>query len=66
MVRSPYFLGQLTDILQKGSNKQYQVVEPILSPVAGAVLMALKEFGIPITEEILTEIAKHERSKIGP
>ncbi|GIN59106.1 N-acetylmuramic acid/N-acetylglucosamine kinase [Lederbergia ruris] len=66
VVRSPYFLGQLTDILQKGSNKQYQVVEPILSPVAGAVLMALKEFGIPITEEILTEIAKHERSKIGP
>ncbi|KRG14493.1 hypothetical protein ACA30_11000 [Virgibacillus soli] len=64
VIQSPYFRFQLNNILKKSANKQYQLIEPKLSPVAGAVLISLKEYGIPITEEIYSEITKHEKSKI--
>lgn len=59
VVNSPYFYqalsGQLTSA---GRNKRYAVVKPQFAPVAGSVLLALKNLNIPIDEAIINNLHK--------
>ncbi|MEK3886434.1 ATPase [Bacillus sp. FSL K6-3431] len=64
VIRSTYIRNQLTTVLQETSNKDYQVIEPILSPVAGAVAMALKKCGIKMGEDLLASLLQHPQSKV--
>jgi len=47
VICSPYMRGKLTELLIANPIKHYYVIEPHLSPVAGAILLAYKELGIP-------------------
>ena len=64
VIRSPYIRKKLTYVLEGSSNKSYRVVEPNLSPVAGAVAMSLKECGIKISQNILDNLSQHAQSKV--
>jgi len=64
VIRSPYIRQKLTYVLEGSANKNYQVVEPNLSPVAGAVAISLKECGIKISQNILYNLSQHDQSKV--
>lgn len=64
VIRSTYIRSQLTEVLQGNSNKDYQVVEPSLSPVAGAVAISLRECGIKMDRELLAGLLQHSQSKV--
>ncbi|MEF3306850.1 BadF/BadG/BcrA/BcrD ATPase family protein [Paenibacillus sp. GYB003] len=63
VVRSPYFREKLAAELSAGRNKRYRLADPAFSPVAGAVLMALKQAGAPIGAETLRRLGQHPRSR---
>ncbi len=62
VVNSPYMKRCLTDKLATGKNKKYVAVEPALSTVAGAVVMALKRLEVPVTDETIRNIQRHPYS----
>ena len=62
VVNSEYFQQQLASRMKKGNKKKYRIVSPAFSPVAGAVLMALKQLGIIITPQLLENLALHPKS----
>ncbi|TMV46317.1 ATPase [Paenibacillus mesophilus] len=62
VVNSRYFEQQLAIRMKAGNNKRYALVKPAFSPVAGAVLLALKQLDIPIGTELLANLALHPRS----
>ncbi|MCM3109665.1 BadF/BadG/BcrA/BcrD ATPase family protein [Lederbergia lenta] len=64
VIRSTYIRQHLTEKLQKNANKKYQVVEPSLSPVAGAIVMALKQCEIKIENKLLIHLLQHPQSRI--
>lgn len=65
VIRSAYICDKLTEVLEGISNKEFQVVEPILSPVAGAIAISLRESGIKVDKELLNRLLKHFQSKVG-
>ena len=52
-----YLRGKVTSDLAFSPNKELHVVRPTLTPVAGAVLLALKELEIPITQAIVDNLS---------
>ncbi|WP_062104360.1 BadF/BadG/BcrA/BcrD ATPase family protein [Bacillus niameyensis] len=64
VIRSPYFSRRFSDILQRCSHKRYNIMEPLMSPVAGAVAMSLKESGIHVTDNIVERLLMHEKSLV--
>lgn len=64
VIRSPYFNRRFSDILQHCSHKRYNIMEPLMSPVAGAVAMSLKESGVHVTDEIVERLLIHEKSSV--
>ncbi|TFE24510.1 BadF/BadG/BcrA/BcrD ATPase family protein [Cohnella luojiensis] len=61
VVNSPYFYRALSEQLSTaGSNKRYTVVKPQFSPVAGSVLLALKNLNIPIDKAIINNLHKSD------
>lgn len=44
-----------------GANRRYELVEPALSPEAGAVLMALDRLGVAPTETIIDNLSRQPR-----
>jgi len=62
VVNSAYFQQQLALRMLKGNNKNYVIVSPAFSPVAGAVIMAFKQLGIIITPQLLENLALHPKS----
>lgn len=63
VINSAYFHQNLSSNMQKGKNKQYQVVSPVFSPVAGAVLLAFKYLQRPIDTDICSNLGLHPSSK---
>lgn len=62
VVNSDYFQLRLATKMSDGNNKKYRLIKPAFSPVAGAVLMALKQLNIPIQQELLHNLSQHPRS----
>lgn len=54
-----YFRQQFHSILKSGKNKAYSIVQPVFSPVAGAVLLAYKQISIPIGPAIRSNLLLH-------
>lgn len=63
VANSHYFQQQLTARMKAGNNRSYLVMQPAFSPVAGAVLLALKHLNIPMKPEILNNLLLHPCSK---
>lgn len=60
VVDSRYYRQQLRRGRQKaGNNKAYWYIEPALSPVAGAVLLAWKALKLPIASDMLVQLSRH-------
>ncbi|MFW5432903.1 BadF/BadG/BcrA/BcrD ATPase family protein [Paenibacillus apiarius] len=59
VIRDPFVSHLLTELLQRngGGAKRYRIIEPRLSPPAGAVLLALRECGAPADEQVLARLA---------
>lgn len=62
VVNSDYFRQQLASGLRAGKNKTYEVVQPALSPVAGSVLLALKQLTIPVDSTLLNRLGSHPKA----
>ncbi|USB33107.1 BadF/BadG/BcrA/BcrD ATPase family protein [Paenibacillus sp. YPG26] len=58
VANSTYVSRALTRQLQCGSHRRYQVHKPILSPVAGAILLALHELGMPVLPAVITNLQR--------
>lgn len=65
VVNSDYFQQRLTSRMNEGNNKRYELIQPIFSPVVGAVLLALKQLKIPIVPDLLHNLSLHPRSNNG-
>ncbi|MEC0267301.1 MULTISPECIES: BadF/BadG/BcrA/BcrD ATPase family protein [Paenibacillus] len=63
VVNSDYFQERLSSLMREGNNKKYRLIKPAFSPVAGAVLLALKQLNIPIEKELLESLSLHPRSQ---
>jgi glucosamine kinase len=63
VVNSEYFQQKLAFQLNAGNNKRYRLVQPVFSPVAGAVLLAIRQLDIPIEPRLLENLALHPRSR---
>jgi glucosamine kinase len=59
VIRSPTIKQQLTTALAQPANKQYTIVEPALSPSAGAVLMALQQQGVTVDDALCKTLGAH-------
>ncbi|MDD9268414.1 BadF/BadG/BcrA/BcrD ATPase family protein [Paenibacillus sp. GCM10023248] len=62
VVNSAYIQTRLESKMSNGNNKKYRLIKPAFSPVAGAVLLALKQFNIPIEQKLLHNLSQHPRS----
>lgn len=63
VVHSDYFQSNLASKMNNGNNKKYKLIKPVFSPVAGAVLLALKQLHIPIDKNLLHNLSQHPRSR---
>jgi glucosamine kinase len=57
VVRSPYMARSVEEALSRKANRQYRVVEPALSSVQGAVLMALERSGTAVDDALVGALA---------
>ncbi|MFD1674008.1 BadF/BadG/BcrA/BcrD ATPase family protein [Alicyclobacillus fodiniaquatilis] len=63
VIRSRYMRLATGARLQiQSANKSYHVVESVFSSQVGAVLLALEELDIPLTENVMTNIRRHPKS----
>jgi glucosamine kinase len=58
VVRSPFMSRAVEQVLDRNANRRYQIVEPVLSSVQGAVLMALERWGKVIEEPLVRVLAE--------
>jgi glucosamine kinase len=58
VIRSRHIAQRLHDLLSQWAHESYTIVEPLLPPQAGAVLMALDRLGVPITDELINNLRK--------
>lgn len=63
VVQSEYFQQRILSVMKQGNNKQYRLVQPAVSPVVGAVLMALKELEIPIEPPLLNNLSRSHKGQ---
>lgn len=66
VIRDPYIRRIVSERLQQAAapeRKRFRVIEPALSPVAGAVVLALQSKGVAITPDILARLQRHSRSR---
>jgi glucosamine kinase len=63
VANSGYFRQQLHSLLKSGKNKAYTIVQPVFSPVAGAVLLSYKQLSIPIGPELRSNLLLHPCAK---
>jgi glucosamine kinase len=56
---SPYVVGRLKQVMATDGPKRYSVVEAMLPPAAGAVLMALERCGVAPTHEVIERLKQH-------
>lgn len=56
VIHSPYMKSALERKLAEGKNKKYQVMEPELTAVAGAVVMALNRLQIAVHPGIIRNL----------
>lgn len=59
VINCPYMTTQLRDSLNSSYNKQYEFVTPQLSAAAGAVLLAFRNLGTNVNEQIIESMRKH-------
>jgi glucosamine kinase len=59
VVRSAYIQEGLVRTLSQKMGARYSVVEPALSPVAGAVLIALKRQGVTVEDGLIKRLCDH-------
>ncbi|AZN41943.1 BadF/BadG/BcrA/BcrD ATPase family protein [Paenibacillus albus] len=59
VIRDDYVRSQLTHALERASNRAYCVVEPALSPAAGAVLLAMEAVGQPADERLVNNLRQY-------
>jgi glucosamine kinase len=62
VIRSPPVERVVKEVLARNANRDYQVVEPELSPVQGAVLMALERCGRAIDTALVQRLAETSRA----
>lgn len=62
VVNSDYFQSRLACKMGNGNNKKYKLIKPAFSPVAGAVLLALKQLNIPIDKNLSHNLSQYPRS----
>lgn len=65
VIRDRYIRRIVTERLKQAAapgRKRFRVIEPALSPVAGAIVLALQSIGIAITPDILARLQRHPRS----
>ena len=62
VANSAYIKRQISERLAADAVLRYEIKDPRFSPVAGAVLLALKEAGIPATAEVLRNMGAHPRA----
>ncbi|CAH1210785.1 N-acetylmuramic acid/N-acetylglucosamine kinase [Paenibacillus allorhizoplanae] len=62
VVNSDYLQLRLASQMSNGNNKKYRLTKPAFSPVAGAVLLALKQLNIPIEQDLSHNLSQHPRS----
>lgn len=53
VARSHYIQPRLVNLLTEPANRHYRMVEPALSPEAGAVLIALQQQGVAVTDGLI-------------
>ncbi|CAH8715137.1 ATPase [Paenibacillus thiaminolyticus] len=70
VIRDPYIRRIVAERLQQAAastpacgRKRFRVIEPALSPVAGAIVLALQSIGVAITPDILARLQRHPRSQ---
>ncbi|SEM85307.1 BadF/BadG/BcrA/BcrD ATPase family protein [Paenibacillus sp. OV219] len=56
VIRDDYVRTQLTHALERISNRTYHVVEPVLPPAAGAVLLAMEAVGQTADEKMVNNL----------
>jgi glucosamine kinase len=56
VIRHPYMKTALSLELSARGNKNYFMVEPMLSASAGAALMELKLLGVPLTDQVISHL----------
>jgi glucosamine kinase len=59
VANSPYMKRRISERLAAGAVPRYELKDPRFSPVAGAVLLALKEAGVPVTDQVLRNMSAH-------
>jgi len=64
VINSEYIQQGLVSRLIVGKNRRYQLTQPTFSPVAGAVLLALKQFETSIEPGLLHNLSLHPHSKV--
>ena len=61
--RSPYMQQAVAETLERHSSHAYHLETPVLSPVAGAILIALKHLGITPDAPLLNRLQAHPLSR---
>ncbi|XEC94162.1 BadF/BadG/BcrA/BcrD ATPase family protein [Paenibacillus tarimensis] len=59
VAKSEYFNNQLSGQLISGNHKHFQIVQPLFSPVTGAILFAMNRLNINIDEAVVGNLRKH-------
>jgi glucosamine kinase len=65
VARSAYVKQRLAEALARSPEKRYHLVEPQLSPIAGAVLLALERHGIIATDPLLARLHADPHAAFG-
>ncbi|REE80085.1 glucosamine kinase [Paenibacillus taihuensis] len=60
VIRDEYVRTALTRALERKTNREYLVVEPALSPAAGAVLLAVEAAGIRTDKTTVNNLRQHQ------
>lgn len=63
VVNSEYIRQEMAFRLAAGANRAYRFVQPAFSPVAGAVLLAMRQLNLPIDEPLLHRLGLHENAR---
>jgi glucosamine kinase len=62
VVRSRYMQQAMADVLARRGDRMYKIVDPAFSSAIGAVLMAMKQHGIVMTDAILSNVGSTSSS----
>lgn len=57
VVRSRYMQQAMADVLARRGDRTYEIVDPAFSSAAGAILMAMKQHGVAMTDSILSNLS---------